>query len=369
MKPTLKIQHHLREHGLDATIDKFKILAKPKGNLVLFKYEQLECSYAHEEVQESRGLILDSSNNWDIVCYPFHKFFNIQEGYAHPIDWNTAKVFTKFDGSLISLYFYNDEWNVSTSGVLDASTTVNAGIETFRELVIETIKLQYNKTFNEFTQILNPLYYYMFELCTPKNIVVTQHSDSKLYLLAMRNSLTLKEDHISLLKDSLLIAPSHDLKDVNAITKTFDNMTWQDEGYVVCDKDFNRVKIKNPAYVSIHHLKGGLGPYHIMNIIKSNELDEYLSYFKERAEEALMLKERFDQLETYLSNKWVIEYNSGLGFETQKDFALKVLENTKNNKLFSGLFFNLKNNKTTINQFLIEMENRELYFLLTKQHL
>jgi hypothetical protein len=33
-------------------------------------------------------------------------------------------------------------------------------------------------------------------------------------------------------------------------------MVWYDEGYVIVDANFNRVKVKKPAYVAVHHLKG-----------------------------------------------------------------------------------------------------------------
>lgn len=362
MKSILKIQYYLREFGLDSAIDKFKILAKPKGNLVLFKYNQLESDFTIEEVQECRGLILDSSNNWEVICYPFKKFFNIQEQLASNIDWNTSKIFTKLDGSLISFYFYNNEWNISTSGVLDGSSTVNSGLESYRDLVIETIKLQYNQTLNEFTQILNPLYYYMFELCTPKNIVVTPHQDSKLYLLSMRNSLTLQEECIELMKPNLLIAPNNELLDIDSINKTFDTLSWKDEGYVVCDSNFNRVKIKNPAYLIVHHTRTGSSPYYIMDIIKSNEIDEYCSYFKERETEAIQLRDKLNNLEYDLNQFWEINLNKGIGYISQKEYALEVLNSEY--KEYSGLFFNLKNNKLTIREYLCNINNKVLYNIL-----
>lgn len=363
MRPLLKIQSYLREFGLDSAIDKFKILAKPKGNLILLKYNQIESDFSYGEVKECRGLILDSSNNWEIVCYPFYKFFNIGESNCSDIDWNTSKVFTKIDGSLISFYFYNNEWNVSTSGVLDAHTQVNSGFQTFRELVIETIKLQYNKTFNEFTQVLNPLYYYMFELCTPKNIVVTPHNDSKLYLLAMRNSLTLKEECIELMRNNLLVASTHSLLDIASIKKTFDKMSWKYEGYVVCDSNFNRVKIKNPEYVAVHHIATGVSPYYIIDIIKSNEIEEFCTYFKDRKEEVELLKNKLNELEKYLNDIWINIFNSGLGYNSQKDFAIHVIKEQKN---YSSLFFNLKNKKNTIRECLCNINNKELYKLLLK---
>ncbi len=54
-------------------------------------------------VQQCRGIILDEANNWQIVSYPYDKFFNYEESYAPQLDWSTAKIFEKLDGSLMTL--------------------------------------------------------------------------------------------------------------------------------------------------------------------------------------------------------------------------------------------------------------------------
>ncbi len=51
---------------------------------------------------QSRGLILRKDTNQP-VCVPFYKFFNFGEEQAHPIDWSTALVYEKVDGSLIKV--------------------------------------------------------------------------------------------------------------------------------------------------------------------------------------------------------------------------------------------------------------------------
>ena len=122
---------------------------------------------------------------------------------------------------------------------------------------------------------LNKNYCYMFELCSPFNVVVTPHTESFLALLAVRNLKDLSEYNYEALKTvsetlgvPLVKAFDINVKDVGGIKRTFDGMPFTEEGYVVVDANFNRIKIKNPAYVSAHHLKGKMGRYHIMSIIK-----------------------------------------------------------------------------------------------------
>jgi len=103
-------------------------------NLHQFKYDQIDSPMKKQLVQESRGIILDSDNNWNPVAYPFEKFWNHHESRAAKIDWTTAKIWEKVDGSLMFMYWYNDAWEIASSGLPDASGTVLADDITFREL-------------------------------------------------------------------------------------------------------------------------------------------------------------------------------------------------------------------------------------------
>ena len=76
-----------------------------KGNLILFKYNQIDSDFNEPIVNESRGIILEK-NTWKVVAYAFDKFFNFGESYAAKIDWDSAVVEQKEDGSLIKVYFY-----------------------------------------------------------------------------------------------------------------------------------------------------------------------------------------------------------------------------------------------------------------------
>ncbi len=55
-----------------------------------------------------------------VVCWPFDKFFNVQEQYAADIDWKDARVLEKIDGSMIKLFWYKDAWRFATSSTCDA---------------------------------------------------------------------------------------------------------------------------------------------------------------------------------------------------------------------------------------------------------
>lgn len=358
----LQIQQYLRQHGVEKTVEDFKLIHKVKGHLNMFKYNQIESNYALPEVQESRGLILDD-RNWDVVCYTFHKFFNMQEGFAHPIDWDSAIVYQKMDGSIIQMYFYENEWHVATSGTIDADTYSNDGLISFKDLFWKTVFIHYEMTQAEFTSHFDKDYCYAFELCTPFNLVITQHKDHRLYLLGLRNKITLVEESIDQDKYNFLAKPkAYPLKNVEEIEAQMPGKDWQDEGYVVCDKIFNRQKIKNPAYVAVHHLKGNLGAHHVMQVVKDNELDEFCIYCPERKDEVHALKKEYDICTAALELMYKIELNEG-NYPTVKDFALDVQK--KIPKKFQGLMYRLQKQKTTVKQWMYESDNKDLYVWFT----
>jgi hypothetical protein len=95
----LSIVKHIKLHGLEATVDKFKLKMRDYGHKIHLKYNQLESNYNFQEVQECRGLILDSKT-FNVISLSFFKFFNIQEAHAHAIDWDSAIFYKKLDGCL-----------------------------------------------------------------------------------------------------------------------------------------------------------------------------------------------------------------------------------------------------------------------------
>ena len=115
----MEIQKRLRDGMPLNQLKKYGICYKRHKrypNLVLFKYHfhaefQVFGFYFFvilEEVmvREARGLILDQDDNWNVVAFPYGKFFNYGEELAAEIDWDTAQVYEKLDGCIATLYWF-----------------------------------------------------------------------------------------------------------------------------------------------------------------------------------------------------------------------------------------------------------------------
>ena len=365
----LKIQTYLKTHGLGKTVEDFKLILKQYDDgKILLKYNQIESDFSKEEVKECRGLILEK-NTYDVISMNFKKFFNYGEVYQDKIDWDSALITEKIDGSLICLYSYNNKWFTSTSGMAEGEGEVNNKPDlTFKDLFWNTLKKY--KEFN--IKNLNESLIYIFELTTPYNIVVTPHKESSLTLLTIRNKISLEEEKKEYLEvySKLLGIPLVKIfdfknKNIQVLLNTFENMPYYEEGYVVVDKFFNRIKLKNPKYLVVHRVKGRTAEHHILDVIKLNELDEYISTLPERKDELLILKEKYDILLVKLKYFWSeLEKPKNLTKEERKNYAQKVFDicNKNNIELFSGLYFMLVDNKiTSIEEYLINFDNKKLY--------
>ena len=140
-----------------------------EGSYVLLKYNQISSDFNEEICREARGIILDSSDNFKVVRMAFRKFFNLGESFADEMDWDTCVAMEKIDGSLMSVWFANGEWHLSTNGSLNAfKTELPYGVahKTFGELFESILPLSffYNKGLEN--------YCFTFELCSLENKVV-----------------------------------------------------------------------------------------------------------------------------------------------------------------------------------------------------
>jgi hypothetical protein len=83
-------------------------------------------------------------------------------------------------------------------------------------------------------------------------------------------------------------------------------MPWNEEGYVVVDKNFNRVKIKSPAYCAIHHLKGNGVPSlsRCLEVFLANETNEILAYFPEFKSVFDEIRNKFNNFTLYIDSLW-----------------------------------------------------------------
>lgn len=357
------------------TISRDKMFGR---NLVMLKYSQIDSDFKNEIVRECRGLILDE-DTFEPVCVPFFKFGNYGESYCPEIDWKSCWVGEKLDGSLIKIVRIGNDLLWSTNGTIDAfkaplAEQIGCLAKSFGELawsaVVDNWRAANGHDRNVcvdpdavngwLRNLLEEGHTYMFELTSPYNKVVVSWHETKLNFLGVRDNSTLQETYFSdhMLNKIFNVPKVFPLKSIDDCVKAAEKLDCNNEGFVVCDKNFNRVKVKSPTYVALHHMKNNnvLSYARGIEIVRGNELDEVLTYFPEFAEHLQKIKADYEafvaelmdaqaKLDAWIASngfaaqKWWIQS----GGQKRKDLAIWVMSNIKK---FSGFAFGYVDEKT-----------------------
>lgn len=357
----LEVQKFLRSgKSLVQLKEELGIEFKEYETLVILNYSQIDSPKAHPIVLECRGLILEK-DSWDIVSYPFRRFFNFEEmpQITDSFNFGVATAFEKLDGSLISVFNYKDKWLMATRAVIENQSNVNLSSITFKELFNKAVSL-YLKWSN-----LDASFVYIFELTALENRVVTVYEKPELHLLMMRRVDTWQElaageldYHAEKIGVELPKCVKFDSRE--NLFATAKKLAALQEGYVAVDYtrydddgiSYKRVKVKNPAYVAIHHLKDNAGrsSRSLVSLVYDGEPSEFLGYFPEYTSLIQDVQEKYDAFIKSVEED--LEKVKGLLTSDRKTFALEAVKSKHSAYLF--LYYNGK--AKSIREFLAQIE-------------
>jgi len=349
----IALEKFIREHDNWEEIltkEPYFLKVSRDGEYIMFKYDQIKGSdFNIPLVKNARGIIFREAD-WTCVCHPFDKFGNYGEEYCPDINWKKCSVQQKIDGSLIKVWYDNGKWHISTNGLIDAfKAPVDHNpmkIETFGDLFCYELKFcGAIDSFEKLGKSLDEDYTYMFELITEYNRVVVpaENYESSIYLLGARNIKTNEEVDLdgSYLSQVFYMPKRYNLHTLDEVVKAAAELPWDEEGYVVCDNKFNRVKIKSPEYVKAHYgrTNGNVSLLRIIALILNNETAEFLVYASDYADIVANVEKAMQEFKEKMA-KTVIELTPE-SFATRKELAEKVKTYPKHYQAFLFRYDNL----------------------------
>ena len=231
----------------------------------MFKYDQFESDFCNPIVRAARGSVLEIKSNIRPICLPFYKFNNLGQEGCDEVDWNTAEVSLKIDGSLIKISKIDNEIFLFTNGSWadqEVEPTGLAGEET------ETDNCKTYADFINYCLTDKPLWFdnipnnttMMFELVGPKTRVLVKYPKTKMYFLGARDNLTTKEykrvDFKNKYEIPFDVPPTFDFDNEKDLLKELEKWEGDKEGVVICDSNFRRIKIKTDAYKKLKFIRG-----------------------------------------------------------------------------------------------------------------
>lgn len=318
----------------------FYLNIKEEYPYYLLKYNMGLSNFELEEVKEARGLIVrENFGRFVEVAHGLDKFFNADEPFAANIDWkHQVSVLEKIDGTNIRFWFDSGKWHISTLGVITADNNE------FGTMVQKFFQFH----FDSYVKNLDPNFTYVYELVAPTNRIVVHYDKLQLYFIEKRNIHTGCE-YLSApeaLNMGVVTIPAYTITTVFALYEALEKLGNEHEGFVVCDENFNRIKVKTTWYLELHKIRGN-GICTIKRVIKmwkDGSLDDFLGAYPEYTNfvDKIMniIKNLIRECETQLYFNWCT------GIE-KKEFAERIKNLPPIIKSYCFVCFNKKIDSAT----------------------
>jgi hypothetical protein len=331
----LKVQSYLRSGKSLEDLDReYHVSAKKAEGLVVLNYDQIESVKNDPIVMECRSTILEEGT-WDLVSMTFYRFFNYGEGEPLELNLDNSYALEKIDGSLIHYFMYKGRRLMSTRSMIGGSGPTNIEGTTFKDVFDKAVARHPNfhkGTLDEMN--------YVFELVSPETTIVTPYDFPDLYLLTARRNIDHAEVDLPVLnvlaeKMGVKTPKYYSFTSLESVAKmAADLPRVVDEGYVCVDYSWSlpcnshyRVKVKNPSYVAIAHIRDKAcstrSMFELVMTGEEEELLSYLPYFKVYIDR---IKEK------------TIPYIKQAELEMQDITSKFVLDEVKNDRTLRGEF-------------------------------
>lgn len=304
----------------------------PTKDLTIWNYSRkVQYDNLWDEVTSScRGLVTNSQG--EIIARCFKKFKNIEEYSPDEIPNESFEVTEKMDGQFGLLFYYDNEWIVTSRGSFESIYAYKA-----KSLLA---KYDYEKLSREFT--------YLMEIIFEEGRIVCSYDFEDLVILAMINTETNVEE--SIYDRGLEDLGFKLVKRYNGITdyKLLKSMVLNNaEGFVIRFKSGFRVKIKGAEYVRLHRIITNISNRDIWQCLKDNKpLDDILSNVPDEFDDWVREQiNKFYRMYTATESMALAIYYTEIKTDvnmTQKEIAEVI---NRRDKKLRGLLFAIHNGK------------------------
>ena len=346
------VQTYFRQGGtIDGFLELCGVKAKTDGELLILDYDMLKAKWDMPQPWVCRGLILDAKT-YDVVAFGLPKFWNAGETAAATIDWSSASVFEKLDGTMVQRFWhpYRQTWAYSTRYQLPDDLTRNKtpgnAFRSWQALFDNSV----GKIADSIDQ--QPHETTIWEVMSPDNIVVVQHQHDKAALICIRDNRTFQETPVKHHPLAPKCFPLASIDDVNNWVATLNGLV--NEGVVVCDAHFQRVKVKSDDYVAKHRaLDGALRSISaLIELIHAQDWEEFVVYFPHTKDRFVAAAGAIDNFLNVLQGI----YDTVKHIEDRKEYALalKAVGHPSVNHLFQ-----VRDRKTSVRDYAFALKPPE----------
>jgi len=342
--------------------NEYHMKVKYTQDLYLLKYLRDQGADINNNfVCHSRGIIFDRSFNKP-VCYSMCGGVSYQT-FKDTIPVERVRFEESIDGTMINVFYYKDQWRVSTKGCIDAKRSRWGSSKSFYTM--------FNEACNFDIQELNKNYCYTFVLVHKENRIVAKYNNAGLYLVFVRDMTTLEprprdEQYMTTFTrpKTLTFASYEELEE------HLTQMPYNCEGVMLFDNENmdTRVKCKGDAYLKVKNMKGNHQNkrYGLLNKILQGTDIEYLRCFPEDYNMINDLKRDLDifvrsifyhykNSKVYKNEGHIPAYIAPIVYNLHGLYIQKVNRNK-----------NYKTSKNVIHNHVFDLDTSLVYYLLTQ---
>jgi hypothetical protein len=295
------------------------LIIKNYGNLYLIKYDK---SFLNINNYESLGLFRSVIVNKEgkLVSYSPPKSYNLN------LDTCSTKNVFKFEdyelqpfieGTMINLFWhpYLNDWEITTRSFISAKNKFSTP-NTFRYMFLQCCN-DTNLNFDD----LDKKYCYSFVMQHIENRIVVPIISNALFLVNVYEFTdgtvyckNLKEFNDKFINSTVsILTPDLTLSNINSFNGLISlvnetDLDYKILGYICYNKnDGSRIKIRNPNYETVRHLKGNTPKiqFQYYYLRKNNKVKEFLKFYPEHSKEFSKLRHDLHNWTNHLYQHYV----------------------------------------------------------------
>jgi RNA ligase len=307
----------------------------PNKNLYIWNYTDLVQFENHWDhvTEKARGLVTDHRGN--VMAHSFKKFYNLNQNLHTPTE--KFRVFDKMDGSMIILFWHQNEWIVASRGSFVSDQAVMAE---------HLLKSKYDY---DAIQSLDKNLTYVFEVIYPHNRIVVNYGDieemvflAAFYKDGMEADFDVVKQYIE--ETNIPVVKEYTFTDYLELASKNEH---NKEGYVVVFSNGERVKIKFQEYLELHRAISNINALRVWEAFQnrtpieefvSTIPDEFMAWVKEKYAK---FQQEYDTIYNTVTSRFV---EIKRATQSRADFA-KMVNADVSVRNYSKLLFHLYNFK------------------------
>ena len=338
-----------------------------KQNWCMFVYNLFNSELTNDVVRGCRGTVLEiNGKDVKVISAPYVKFFNYGQiegkDIEDSINWKNAQIQEKVDGLIVKtasvnweldngdiekrLYFFTNgsfDLNAPFEDSLVYDEPETRGADTYGDLLKYALsnvikdQIVYNKEagffycVGEFANSIPVGATLMFELTSPRNRIICEYKETKVWLHGYRDENGIEHDPrtLNMLFDMPKLYDAHNYEELKEILKTFKGN--EQEGVVVVDYSTEgtpRAKIKCDDYLKIKFARDSTcNSQMLFKAVVDDEYDDLISSVPATQPKIEEIKQNIKKVKDWFTNEFL--KIAELRAATKKDYVKWCRTNVK----------------------------------------